>query len=508
MKLATIFGCSLLFQANVWGAVSLDAGSDNPPKLESDPATKNPGKPEKGAPASRAILAFEDGAHEKAVALAKPLAASGDADAIYLLGFAHETGQGVGQSRDKAIEFYEKGVAKGHADSVYRLSFLLMTSGNEGDTRRAQEMLEKQAVKDPQVAGRILGEAFLLGRLTKNPAPDTAVGWWKKASEAGDVPSMNFLARFYEGQMGFPEKRDTTKAMEFYRAAATKGDATAMVNLASRLLTGEEGLRDEKKGREWITKAIAVGEPAAYFALGDFLENIKEDPKAALEQYEKGAEAGQVGCMLRAANLLVNGSEGIEKNIKRGTELNEKAAMAGSAQAHLELAGMMLNKKEPDIPTAYTHLINAANGGLPVAQNELGIFYLSGKLGVSDLPAAVAWFDRAAQANFAPAQNNLAALYERGTGVAQNYENAVQLYTLAAQQGHAGATLALARFHATGAGIKQNRELAWALATVAEERGETNAADFIVKLEEILTKEQLASAKKELETLKSGNKPE
>jgi len=508
MKSAVTLVFSFIFQATVWGAVTLDAKDGDSVMLESDPAMKNIGKPKKGSPAAAAITAFQDGEYEEGVALATPLAAAGNADAIYLLGFAHETGQGAKLSPQKAAEYYEKSLLKGHADSIYRLSLLLMVSENQADLRRAQEILEERAIEDPMVAGRILGEAFLRGLLTENPAPESAISWWKKAAEAGDIASMNFLARFYEGQMGFPEKTDAAQALEFYRSAANEGDSSAMVNLASRLLAGDKKLRDEKKGREWIAKAIAVKEPAAYLALGDYFEKEKKDLKSALAEYRKGAEADQVDSMLRAGILLAKGGEGIEKDNKRGTELLKKAAEAGSAQAHLELAGMLLNKENPDVTGGYTYLLTAANGGLPFAQNELGILYLSGKLGAADVSAGLSWFGRAAQANFAPAQNNLAALHERGAGVPQNFENAIKLYALAAQQGHPGATLALARFHSVGAGIKQNKELAWALAKIAEEHGETNAAEFITEIEKSLTKEQLASAKKQLEKLKSGEKVE
>lgn len=507
MKLAIIVGYSILLQGFALAAVTLDVEGEDPLIL-ADPVMKGLEKPKEGSPVEAAFQAFQAGDYEDAVALAEPLAATGDENAIYLLGFAHETGQGAKKSREMAIQYYEKGVVSGHAESLYRLSFLLMGSEKEEDAMKAQKLLEKAAEKDPKVAGRILGEAFLRGAFTQNPSPESAVKWWKKASDSGDIPSMNYLARFYEGQLGFPEKRDTTQALDFYTKAAEEGDTTAMVNLASRLLNGEEKLRNEKKGREWITKAIEAGEPAAYFALGNFLEQVKKDPKAALAEYEKGVDAGQVDSMLRAAALLINGGKGFDKNVVRVTALLKQAAEAGSAQAHLELAGLELNKDKPDVLAGYTHLLTAASGGLPFAQNEIGIFYLSGKLGVSDVSAAVSWFGRAAQANFAPAQNNLAALHERGTGVPQSYENAIQLYTLAAQQGHPGATLALARFQAAGAGTKQNMELAWALGKIAEERGEIKAADLISQLEEMLTTEQLASAKKELEKIRSGNKAE
>lgn len=491
------------------GAVSLDAKDDTSVLQDSDPALKDLGKKtvQAAAPEGKAGDLFAAGKFDEAIALAKPLAESGDADAIYLMGFAYETGKGVPQSLPMAIEYYRQGMAKGHADSIYRLAINLASSGVVAYMREAQDILEKQAEKDPAVAGRILGELFLRGRLTAKPDPDTGLTWWKKAAAAGDVASMNFLAALYDGQMGFPEKKSAKLTLEFYGAAAEKGDTSAMVNLGSRLLTGDEKLRDEKKGKEWINKAIAAKDPSAHLALGAWQEGTKKDPEAAFAEYSKGAEAGQVDCMIRAAAMYSKG-EGTKKDEEKAKELLDKAAEAGSAQAHLELAGMILNKEKPDLGAGYMHLLTAANAGIPFAQNELGIFYLSGKLGVADLSAAVSWFGRAAQANFAAAQNNLAALHERGAGVPQNFENASQLYTLAAQQGHPGATLALARLQAAGAGTKQNLEMSWALATIAGERGEKNAADFLAKLEKELTKEQLAGAKKELERLKSGKPAE
>ncbi len=235
--------------------------------------------------------------------------------------------------------------------------------------------------------------------------------------------------------------------------------------------------------------------------------NVKKDPKAALAEYERGRDAGQVDSMLQVAEAHMTGT-GTEKDILRGLKILETAAEGGSPQAHLLLAANILKEKDPDIIKGYAHLVSAANGGLPTAQNELGLFYLSNKLGAADVSAALSWFGRAAQANFASAQNNLGALHERGAGVPVNFENAGHLYSLAAQQGHPEATLALARLHAAGAGMEMNRKRAWALATLAGESGEKNAAAIIAEIEKQFTPEDLAAAKKELESLKSGKPAE
>ena len=503
VKIKTAIAFSLIAAMPAMAAVSLEAQDKTSVLAESDPALKNLGKKATDAPAGKADEEFAAGNYAEAIRLAKPLAEVGDPNATYLMGFAHETGKGVEQSREKAIGYYRQGMDKGHADSIYRLALNLLASDEAADKREAQELLEKQAAKDPAVGGRILGELFVRGAFTAKPDAETGLSWWKKASAAGDVASMNFLAAFYDGQMGFPDKKDPALANQYYAAAAAKGDSSAMVNLGSRLLSGDKKVRNEKQGKEWIAKAIAADNAAGYLALGAYYEGVKEDPKAAFAEYSKGAEAGQVGCMLRAASMLAKG-EGTEKNEEKAMELLKKAAEEGNSEAHLELASMILGKEKPDLAAGYGHLLSAANAGLALAQNELGIFYLSGKLGVADISAALSWFGRAAQANFAPAQNNLATLHERGAGVPQSYENALKLYALAAQQGHPDATLALARLNAAGAGTKQNLELAWALATIAGERGDKNAAAFITEVEKTLTKEQLAGAKKELERLKSG----
>lgn len=503
MNPRVIFSVSLFAMLTAKGAVSLDAKDGESVMLGSDPAMKKVEGADAKTPAGKALETFAAGEHEKAVELAKPLADKGDPLALYVMGYAHETGQGAETSSAKAIEYYRKGVEKNHSDSIYRLSLILMSSGQKDRVEEGRELLEKQAAIDPAVAGRVLGEAFLTGKLTGEPAPETAVSWWKKASDAGDVSSMFLLARFYDGQFGHPSFTDSKVAYDYFLKAAEKGDPGAMVAVGSRLLNSDIIKRDETKGTGWLKKAIENKEFAAHLALGDYQENVKKDFKSALSSYTLGAEAGQSDCMVRAAVFHMEG-KGTEKNRARGIELLEKAAKAENAQAHLMLAAQILGEEKPDLGKGYGHLLSASNSGLALAQNELGLFYLSGKLGVADISAAASWFTRAAQGGLAAAQNNLATLFERGAGVEQSFDKAGQLYALAAQQGNASATLALARFHAAGAATKVNRELAWALATLAVELGEKeNGATLIKEIEKDFTKEQLASAKKELEKVKA-----
>jgi hypothetical protein len=470
--------------------------------LPSDSSASLPADVE--GPAKEAMDAFQAGRHAKGVELAKPLADQGNAEALYLMGFAHESGQGAEADKEKALEFYRKAAAAKHKDAVYRLSFILLASDKEDERDQARLALETAAKDDPSVATRILGEAYLRGRLTPAADPDKAVFWWKRAADAGDIPSLLLIARFYEGQFGFPELKDTKEALANYAKAAGLGNSGAMAALGSRLLSGDEKTRDEKKGREWLKKAVEAKEYSAYLALGDFEENVKKDLKAALAEYERGKDVDQIDCILRTADFYIEG-KGVEKDTARGLALLDKAAEAGNPIASFRLAVQSLSGGKPELLVGYGHLLKAATGNLVEAQNELGLFYLSGKLSTADAAAGVAWLTRAAQGGFAQAQNNLATLYERGAaGVTQNLENAGQLYSLAANQGHGPATLALARLINEGTGTKPDPIKAWALATLAAERGTEDGKKLADEIAAKFDDQQRLAAQKELSDIKTG----
>lgn len=470
--------------------------------LPTDPAAALPA--DSDGPAKEALEAFRAGRHAKAVELAKPLAEAGNADALYLMGYAHETGQGAEASRDQALAYYRKAADAKHLDASYRMAFILLASEDEKEREQARKSLETAARSDVSVAGRILGEAYLLGRLTPAADPDKAIFWWQRAADAGDVPSILLLARFYDGQFGFPELRDLPKALENFGKAAGMGNAGAMAALGSRLLNGEAEIRNEAKGRDWLKKAIDAKEYTAHLALGDFEENVNKDLKAALVEYERGKDAGQVDCMLRVAAFHMEG-KGVEKDVKRGLNILEQAAKAGSPMAHYQIAAHMLTTEEPDLIAGYAHLVTAANGNLVDAQNELGLFYLSNRMQATDPTAGVAWLTRAAKNGHPGAQHNLGAIYENGlAGTDRNLGNAGELYSLAANQGHGPATLALARMHRDGIGTEKDPVKAWALASLAEERGAEEAADILKSIAATLTEQQRVAAVKYLNDLKSG----
>lgn len=446
-------------------------------------------------PLKPALEAFQNGKYKEAVEIAQALADKDDPNALFLLGFATETGQGVEQSRDKALDYYEKAGKAGHEEAPYRRALILLNSQNEPDRQLGRKSLEEAGKTDKGAASRILGEAWLRGLLSDEPDPDQAIKSWSAAADAGDSDSMILLARLRSGAFGYPDKVDDKAAIDLYRKAAENSDQRAYLPLGSTLLNGEESIRNEEEGRKWLAKAIELGLIDAYLALGDHEENVRKNDKSAFTTYLNGANAGQLECIFRTGIFFFNG-KGVDASPTMGLEWLNKAAKAGHPRAAFELATLLSKEKEPELAAVYSHLILAAEGGLPQAMNELGLFYLTGSLGAADKRAAVSWFTDAAKAGFAPSQHNLATLFEGGIGIAINLQNAGELYTLAANQGHMEATAALARLHAQGKGIKQNLPKAWALAKLAKDRGDEKTQELIDEIEKIMSAEAKAEGEK------------
>ena len=200
---------------------------------------------------------------------------------------------------------------------------------------------------------------------------------------------------------------------------------------------------------------------------------------------------------------------GVEKDTERGIAILKKAAEGKSPVAQFRMAVHHLSGDKPDLASGYAYLVAAATGNLVEAQNELGLFYLSGKLGGADARLVSHGSPTPPKNGNAAAQNNLATLYEGGAaGLTRNLENAGQLYTLAANQGHGPATLALARLLSQGGDVKPDLVKAWALATLAFERGEKDAEKLATEIASKLDEKQLEEARKELADIKSGKPAE
>ena len=304
-----------------------------------------------------------------------------------------------------------------------------------------------------------------------------------------DTPRYAYqLARLYYA-------RDYNVSAEIYlKIAAEQGDPVAQNTYGNTL--NEQGY----DGTDWLKKAAAQGYIPAMEDLGDHYD-AAENLGAALEWYQKAAEAGNAraawklgdllqpyaseqahdwyqkaaaGGELRAALRL--GDYYRERDPAKARTYYEAATALGEAEVHYKLAEL-LRQSEPK--TAREHYRKAALEGYNNTNNTnntnsaakaataLGDIYRHGENVPQNLTEAYSWYSRAATI---PAEMALAAMYENGEGVEADPVRARQHYRRAINNyAHSRAALTASDKIAVALAYQKHADLADA-DTPAEER--------------------------------------
>src|SRR5438093_10574337 len=77
------------------------------------------------------IDAWQRSDYAAAVAIWRPLAEKGDADAAFNLGQAYRLGKGVPMNIGAATTWFQRAAAKGHVDAQVNLGLLLFSNGDQ-----------------------------------------------------------------------------------------------------------------------------------------------------------------------------------------------------------------------------------------------------------------------------------------------------------------------------------------------------------------------------------------
>jgi cell division septation protein DedD len=155
------------------------------------------------------IEAWQRADYGSAVAIWKPLAEKGDADAQFNLGQAYRLGRGVGINLSVAQTWFQRAAASGHVDAQTTLGLLLFQNGDQAQglkwLKQAAEQGEPRALLvygtalyngDAVTQDRILGYAYV-SRAAANglaPAKDT-LAQLDALMTAGDRQKALALAR-------------------------------------------------------------------------------------------------------------------------------------------------------------------------------------------------------------------------------------------------------------------------------------------------------------------------
>jgi len=183
--------------------------------------------------------------------------------------------------------------------------------------------------------------------------------------------------------------------------------------------------------------------------------------------------------------LLIDGREGIAKDVERGFELAEEGARLGCHHCQGVMARCYLYSIgcEEDDARSLELARESSGKGSRYGQCTLGDSHHFGFGGLAqDRAQSVALYRLAAAQGFDEAQHELGYMHYHGEGVAQDYAEALQWFKLAAAQGHPGALYYVAECHEHGYGVAADVAAAIRWYKRAQAAGNTDAADKLQSL--------------------------
>ncbi len=272
-------------------------------------------------------------------------------------------------------------------------------------------------------------------------------------------------------------------------------DSEAMMFLGKAYEYGINGASQNlETAVSWYEKALEMGEPSAYLALGYFYLNgivYDKDLDKALEYFEIADEAGLLESKVGQARVLIerdglfdlqsmssdlNESNDSENNEADNKDVEKNDAekvfdllLAANRSGSLDGAYWLGYAYENGIGTEvnyskamerYIHIISATNSDPAVAyaKNEsniaLGIMFLKG-LGVEvDNEVAMDYFLKASDNGYPKGSYYVGQMYENGIGVSRDYEKAMEYYMLACDKEFAPAYNQVGYMYFYGRGVE------------------------------------------------------
>ncbi|CEP60267.1 tetratricopeptide repeat protein LALA0_S01e06810g [Lachancea lanzarotensis] len=294
-----------------------------------------------------------------------------------------------------------------------------------GDMRRqflkeAETYLKKLSVKGYADAQYLLGDAYSSGAFGKINNKDAFV-LFQSAAKHGHVESAFRTAYCFEEGLG--TTRDSRKAVEFLKFAASRNHPSAMFKLGLFSFHGRMGLSNDistkQNGIKWLSRAAARANEltnAAPYELAKiykdgFLDIIIPDVKYAMELYIQAASLKHAQSSTALGKIYESGNEVVPPDTSLSVHYYTQAALLGEPHAMLGLCAWYLMGAEPvlekDEREAFQWALKAANLGLPKARFTVGYFYEKGKGCEADPAKAQHWYELAAKGGDERAANKL-----------------------------------------------------------------------------------------------------
>ena len=209
------------------------------------------------------------------------LAATGNAQAIYNLGYLTQTGQGAAKDEKKAIQLYEQAAAKGYPVANYVLgkNYVTGTLGLKQDIAKAKQYLERASSAGFDDA--TIDYAVLLFSENKPASDKLALSKLDPLIKKGNYPAIHAKA-LYDISTGFKAKNEKPiqQGLNSIQDLAKKGYIPALMAVGNMFANGNiipQNLTEAKK----IFSALAQENvPQAKESLATVDKLIAEQAKA------------------------------------------------------------------------------------------------------------------------------------------------------------------------------------------------------------------------------------
>jgi TPR repeat protein len=209
------------------------------------------------------IEAWQTADYARAVAIWRPLAENGDADAAFNLGQAYRLGRGVKLDLGEAQSWLERAAVQGHVDAQTTLGLLLFGNGNQAEGAR---WLKQAAEKGDARAMLIFGTALFNG---DGVAQDRILGYAyvSRASAQGLGPAKATLAQMDEVMPLADRKKGLAIAMRKAKAQAKAPARTSHTQTAKAGAKGPAPKPAITAGSGWAVQLGAFSKRSSAEAL-------------------------------------------------------------------------------------------------------------------------------------------------------------------------------------------------------------------------------------------------
>jgi TPR repeat protein len=300
----------------------------------------------------------------------------------------------------KTLEMYRQNVKKTQDNVVqYEFAIYMVTIARElmaedpsidkqglvpaDILREARSILQRLADRSYPFAQYYLADGYASGLFNKDkPDYDRAFPLFVAASKHGHAESGYRTALCYE--FGWGCRKDYAKAVQFYRAAASKNHPGAAARLGKACLTGDMGLQNRyKEGVKWLKRATESADyqyNTAPYELGvlhetGYGDDIFKDEVYAVQLYTQAADLGNAQAALRLGEAYEHGDLRCPKDASLSIHYYNCAAQADIPEAMMNLCAWYMVGAEPvlakDENEAYEWAKRAAEHGMQYSEPVL-----------------------------------------------------------------------------------------------------------------------------------------